>query len=92
MLDKDRLWVGLLLGIIIPLGIYTLFIEGMDLSGRYVSNEISEKFQLVLVAINAIVMRQFMIKRNQENTGKGIFIITFIGVIIHSLKYYTDIL
>lgn len=92
MLDKDKLWVGLIIGIVLPLGVYTLFIEGMDLAGRYVTNEVSEKFQLVLVAINAIVMRQFMIKRNQENIGKGIFIVTFIGVIIHALKYYTDIL
>lgn len=92
MLDKDRFWVGLIIGIVLPLAIYTLFIEGMEIADRYVTNEISEKFQLVLVAINAIIMRQFMIKRNQENIGKGIFIITFIGVIIHSLKYYTDIL
>ena len=92
MLDKDKMWIGLIIGIVLPLAVYTIFIEGMDMADRYVSNDTSEKFQLVLVAVNAIVMRQFMIKRNQEQIGKGIFIITFIGVILHSVKYYTDIL
>ncbi len=92
MLDKDKLWVGLIIGIVLPLGFYTMFILGMEMAGRYVTNETSEKFQLVLIAINAIVMRQFMIKRNQENTGKGVLLITFIGVILHMLHYYTDML
>lgn len=91
MLNKDRYWVGIVVGIILPLIIYIIFSESMTLMNRYLSNEISEKFQLVLIAINVIIMRQFMLNRQQENTGKGIFIITFIGVIIHLLIYYTDL-
>lgn len=91
MLEKDRIWVGFIIGIILPLVIYTIFILGMDMASRYVSSEISEKFQLVLIAVNAIVMRQFMIKRNQDNIGRGILMVTFIGVILHMLHYYTDL-
>jgi len=90
MLEKDKIWVGLFIGTVLPLAIYTIFILGMDMADRYVSSEISEKFQLVLIAVNAIVMRQFMIKRNQDNIGRGILIITFIGVMLHMLYYYTD--
>lgn len=90
MLEKDKIWVGLVIGILLPLAIYTIFILGMDMSDRYVSSEISEKFQLVLIAVNAIVMRQFMIKRNQDNIGRGILIVTFLGVMLHMLYYYTD--
>lgn len=92
MLEKDKLWIGIVIGILLPVAIYTIFILGMDLAGRYVTSEISEKFQLVLIAVNAIVMRQFMIKRNQDNIGKGILLITFVSVIFHMIYYYTDIL
>jgi membrane-bound metal-dependent hydrolase YbcI (DUF457 family) len=92
MLEKDKIWVGLVIGTLLPLAIYTIFILGMDMADRYVSNEISEKFQLVLIAVNAIMMRQFMIKRNQDNIGRGILLITFLGVIVHMLHYYTDII
>ena len=92
MLEKDKIWVGAIIGIVLPIAIYTIFILGMDMADRYVTTTTSEKFQLVLIAINAIVMRQFMVKRNQDNIGKGILLVTFLGVIIHMLKYYTDIL
>ncbi len=90
MLEKDKIGVGLVIGTLLPLAIYTIFILGMDMADRYVSSEISEKFQLVLIAVNAIVMRQFMIKRNQDNIGRGILIVTFLGVMLHMLYYYTD--
>ena len=92
MLEKDKIWVGTIIGVVLPLAIYTIFILGMEIAERYVTNDMSEKFQLVLIAINAIVMRQFMVKRNQDNIGKGILLVTFIGVILHMLKYYTDII
>lgn len=91
MLEKDRMWLGIIIGILLPTAIYTIFSIGMEMAERYVSSEISEKFQLVLIAVNAIVMRQFMIKRNQDNIGKGILLVTFVGVIIHMLFYYSDI-
>jgi hypothetical protein len=92
MLNKDHIGAGVIIGIVLPLVLYTIFILGMDMSGRYVTNAVSEKFQLVLIAVNAIIMRQFMIKREQDKTGRGILLVTFIGVIVHVLHYYTDII
>ncbi len=92
MLEKDKIWVGVIIGILLPVAIYTIFILGMDMADRYVTTATSEKFQLVLIAVNAIVMRQFMVKRNQDNIGKGILLVTFLGVILHMLKYYSDLL
>lgn len=91
MLNKNTYWIGMIIGILLPLILYFLFLESMDLMNRYVSNDTIEKFQLVLIAINSIVMRQFMLSRKQENTGKGIFIVTFIGVIFHVFTYYIHI-
>tara|TARA_R110002050_G_scaffold102774_1_gene211577 strand:+ start:12444 stop:12722 length:279 start_codon:yes stop_codon:yes gene_type:complete len=92
MLEKDKFWIGIVIGTLLPIAIYTIFALGMEMADRYVSNEISEKFQLVLIAVNAIVMRQFMIKRKQDNIGKGILFITFATVIAHVIYYYTDLL
>lgn len=50
---------------------------------------ISEKVQIMLVAVNAILMRQFLVKRNQERTGRGILLVTFVLVIAHLIYYYT---
>ena len=91
MINKDAIWVGVIIGIIVPAVIYSIFLLGMDMANIRVSLIISEKMQLVLIAINAILLRQFMIKREQDNIGKGILIVTFIGVVIHTLHYYTDL-
>lgn len=85
------MWVGVVIGILIPLAIYTIFILGMDLAEVYVTREISEKMQLVLLGVNAVLMRQFMISRKQDNIGKGILLITFLGAIVHVIHYYTDL-
>lgn len=92
MWNKDNFFIGLLIGFVVPLALYTIFILGMELGEVYVTSEVSEKFQLVLIAVNAILMRQFLIARQQDKTGRGILLITFIGVILHVLKYYTDYL
>ncbi|MGB1003393.1 MAG: hypothetical protein ACPGVC_04140 [Salibacteraceae bacterium] len=84
--------MGAVIGIVLPVAIFSIFILGMDMADRYVTSVTSEKFQLVLIAINAIVMRQFMVNRGQDNIGKGILLVTFIGVILHMLKYYTDVI
>ena len=92
MLNKDKLWVGVVIGTLVPIVIYAIFYLGMEMANNYVTSHISEKMQLVLIAINAILMRQFLIKREQDHIGRGILLVTFIGVILHFMKYYSDIL
>ena len=88
MLNKDKMWVGVVIGILVPVIIYSIFYLGMEMAGRYVDTVMSEKMQLVLIAMNAILMRQFLIKREQDNIGRGILLVTFIGVIWHLIHYY----
>jgi len=92
MLDKDKMWIGIAIGIIVPTVVYGIFYLGMEMAGKYVDSTMSEKMQLVLIAINAILMRQFLIKREQDNIGRGILLVTFIGVMWHFIHYYTDYL
>ncbi len=92
MLNKDNIWVGVILGILIPVLAYGLFYGFMEISSRKITYEVFEKMQLVLIALNAIAMRHFLIKRQQDQIGRGILFVTFLLVIYHFAKYYTELL
>ena len=81
----------MLIGIIVPVILYVMIYLVLDLSGitMGLGTALSEKVQIMLVAVNAILMRQFLVKRNQERTGRGILLITFAMVIAHLIYYYT---
>jgi hypothetical protein len=89
MLNKDHLLIGIGVGIIIPALVYGIFYFGMQLAGVRVTSEISEKMQLVLMGVNALAMRYFLVTREQDQIGKGILLVTFVGVIAHFITYYS---
>lgn len=91
MLQKDSLWVGLIIGIAVPAGLFFLFVQIMELAGKPVYADVKEKVELLVLGINVLIMRQFMLKRNQDNIGKGILLVTFIAVIIHFLRFYSHL-
>ncbi len=89
MLKKDKVIVGIIIGLILPLGLYYFIELSMEMSGRSTSGKFSENLQLFLIAVNAFFMRHFMVKRNQDNIGKGILAVTMILVMVHVALYYT---
>lgn len=88
MWNKDNIWVGASIGVILPAVVYSIFYLIMEMRNYYISDEVVKNMILVLFAINAIVMRQFFVNLNKEQTGKGIFMVTFIGVIAFVIKYH----
>ena len=90
MFKKDKVIVGVLIGIIMPIVLYYFIELSMEMSGRATSGKFSENLQLFLIAVNAFVMRQFMVKRDQDNIGKGIMGVTLIFVLVHVGLYYTN--
>jgi predicted secreted protein len=88
MLEKDRMITGVLIGIFLPVVLYALFYLIMQVSGSYVSKTLSEKLILLLIGINAFFMRHFMVKREQDQIGKGILLVTFLGAIVYVIYYY----
>ena len=92
MLDKifkkDKVWSGILIGFLLPLSLYGITMLGMELKNSAVTNSFYENIQLLLIAINAIVMRHFMINRDQENIGKGVLSMTFIWVLLYVVYYH----
>jgi hypothetical protein len=88
MLEKDKMITGILIGIFLPVVLYALFYLIMQVSGSYVSETLTEKLILLLIGINAFFMRHFMVKREQDQIGKGILLVTFLGAIVYVIYYY----
>lgn len=89
-LRKDNFTTGLAIGVLLPVILYFIVDQSYQIFDHYMSDTVSEKLQLLLFAINAVMMRQFMVKRGQDNIGKGILLITMIMVIAHFIYYYTS--
>ncbi len=91
MLKKDSMWMGIVLGLLIPVLSFGLF---------YVINEMITKFithrsiftlaTLVVVSIfvNVLVFRYYMLKLKADYTGRGILLATFIYAFIYFIKFF----
>lgn len=90
MLKKDKVLTGIIIGLVLPLGLYYFIELTMEMNGKHTSGKFSENLQLFLIAVNAFFMRHFMVKRNQDNIGKGILAVTMILLMIHVALYYTN--
>ena len=92
MLDlrKDSFTTGLAIGVLLPVVLYFIVDQSFAIADKMMGDSVSEKLQLLLFAINAVIMRQFMVKRGQDNIGKGILLVTIVMVIAHFIYYYTS--
>jgi len=91
MLKKDSLITGVIIGILLPIVLYGIIYFSFEASGSPVTRTVFEKLQLFLIAVNAFVMRQFMVNREQDNIGRGILLVTMIAVLAHFAYYYTEL-
>ena len=76
MFKKDKLITGVLLGLLVPvvppLAVYLYY----DLQGRWVSPDFMEGFSLFMLAVNGLLLRYFLVKREQDRIGRGIMMVT----------------
>lgn len=91
MLNKDKLITGIFIGAALPSALFTMFYLIMDNAapGSMHSGMI-EKTILLFIGLNAVVMHHFMVRREQDEIGKGILLITFVGALVYVTYYYTD--
>lgn len=90
MLKKDSYITGIIIGILVPAVTFSAFYFGMELwQPGIMQSRIIEKSLLFFIALNALVMRYFMIKREQDRIGRSILIVTFLGAIVYMMYYYT---
>lgn len=74
MLKKDNLWIGIALGAILPLIVYTLFEVLKSQMTLYAKQSF---LNILCIGANVLIFRYF-IKQEQDNTAKGILLFTFI--------------
>lgn len=80
---RDRLATGLLLGFAVPLTLYWGTVTLLEAQGMWVSPAFEENAQLLMIAINALLMRYFMLTRDQEQIGRGILGATFVYLLYY---------
>lgn len=84
----DSLILGVFLGIVVPAILFLIFNAFLESKGGYITPSINAKFQLVLIAINAVMMRMLFVNFDKEKTGRGVFLVTLVGVIAHAIIYW----
>ncbi len=78
MLKRDNVWLGLVLGLILP-GLAFLFVEILKKNIKVLEKD--DLLYIGCVALNLLLMR-FFVRAYKENTAKGIIAATFVCAFI----------
>ncbi len=86
MFNRNSLWFGILIGILMPLIIYSLLYGGLYL---YYHLSGAESFfdesmlQLIAPVINLFFIRYYFVNKKYDETGRGLLLVTFVYVIAY---------
>jgi hypothetical protein len=69
---KDSIWIGFLVGFGVPALLYGIFYLTIVRPSDIVTSGLYENATLLIIAVNGVLIRFFMIKREKDNIGKGI--------------------
>jgi hypothetical protein len=86
MFNRNSMWFGILIGILMPLVIYG-FLYGIlyfyqDLSAAPLQFDES-LLQLISPVINLFFIRYYFVNKKYDETGRGLMLVTFIYVIAY---------
>ena len=94
MIDKlrqDTLWMGLILGLLIPAIIFGLFELIIYLLPHQIKDSnvfTSQRLILISIIPNVLLLRYYLLKLKYDLTGRGILAITFIiGIVFVILEF-----
>lgn len=86
MFKKNSLWLGILIGIIMPLLVYALLYGGYTLY-NFISDKPLELdisiFQLISPVINLFFIRWYFVTKKFDDSGRGVLLVTFVYVIAY---------
>ena len=86
---KDKVLNGLLIGVLLPIILYFSVFGSVYLMGKRLDTGFNENFQLLLIGINAVVIK-LLFDKKKDKIGKGVFIITFALAFVYLIIYYAD--
>lgn len=87
-LKNDKLSLGILIALVIPLPIAVLFatiLRLIQINFHILGNTRITDMLLLGIGMNLIIMRYYIIKLKFENTAKGIIIASFIIILLFFL-------
>jgi uncharacterized membrane-anchored protein len=87
-LKKDKLSLGFLIGLVIPLPVAVLFaliLRLIQLNFHILANTRITDLLLLGVGVNLLIMRYYIVKLKCENTAKGLIIVSFIIILLFFL-------
>ena len=89
LLNKNKLWLGVVLGAIIPVLSYILFYALAMLTTDDSGQMLVEKstIQVVSIVANVFLFRYYMINKKHDETGKGMLLSTFIYAFVYMFLY-----
>ncbi len=87
-LKKDNIFLGILLGGIIPLAAFAImYYSSVLFKSEILAKSIAPSLQLVSIFINLFLLRFYLLKQKYDKTGRGILLITFIYAIIYFIQH-----
>jgi hypothetical protein len=84
MFNRDSLWLGIVIGIIMPLLLYGLLYLGLLIYTHYAGIEAmlnETMLQIIAPVANLFFIRYYFITKKYEDTGRGVLLVTFVFVI-----------
>jgi len=91
MLKKDSLWLGIAIGVVLPVAGYFLM--------TWLNSYISENFfnrppifrestvEVIAIFLNVIPFRYYMLRAKMDYTGRGILLVTFVIGLTYFFHY-----
>ncbi len=90
-LKKDNYFLGLIMGLLLPLPFYALF-WGLDLllksTGLWHGLQQPENIYLLSIAGNFLLIRLTLVKWKVTKTGKGVLLITIALIFVFFFLYF----
>jgi hypothetical protein len=84
MFNRDSLWLGIVIGIAMPLILYGLLYLGLLIYKYYAETQAimnETMLQIIAPVANLFFIRYYFITKKYEDTGRGVLLVTFVFVI-----------
>ena len=84
MFNRNSLWLGIVIGIAMPLILYGLMYLVLLLYNYYAGGEAimnESMLQIIAPVANLLFIRYYFVTRKYEDTGRGVLLVTFVYVI-----------
>jgi hypothetical protein len=84
MFNRNSLWFGVLIGILMPLAVYGLLLGALELYNLGYPRKFDiNLLQLISPVINLFFLRYYFVTKKYDDTGRGLMLVTFVFVIAY---------